>query len=494
LLARANESAVSATESVSVDFRSDPAQGEMRHFSALVEAVCDADGRCTMLAGTVHDITDRKRLDERIEYLASHDALTGLANRNLLLDRIAQAAAHAQRAGRTTAVVYINLDRFQVVNAGYGHEFGDALLRAVGERLGMLVRNGDTVARLGADEFAILLADVRKVADVYVLVQKLLEGLARRLVVDGREAQITASLGVSLHPQDGGEPGALIRNADVAMHQAKQLGGNTYQFFTGEMSSEAQRLVLLESRLRQALDREELHLVYQPKVSLATGAVVGCEALLRWTHPDLGAVSPGQFIPLAEETGLVVPIGDWVLRTACRQNRAWRDAGLPAIVMSVNISARQFLQQDVVTWVLDALGDTGLPPAGLELELTESLIAQDVEKVISTIDALKAVGVKVSIDDFGTGYSSLSYLKRFSVDTLKIDQSFIRNMLTEPNDAAICLAVIRLAHTMKMNVNCCAPTAAMRCRDTTSAGRCRLPIWRRCCAAAGGSSGRCRRR
>jgi len=400
--------------------------------------------------GMVEDITARKQAEARIEYLATHDGLTGLPNRTLIHDRIAQAITHARRAGRYLALMYIDLDRFKVINDGFGHPFGDAVLKAAGDRLSDIVREGDAVARQSGDEYLVLLADLHKSADVYIVTQKIMDAFERPFSIEGREVFVTTSIGVSVYPQNGQDADTLIHNADVAMYRAKNLGRNTYQFFTAEMSEGLRQRVELETHLRQALARNELHLVYQPKVNLSTGTISGVEALLRWNHPELGIVSPARFIPLAEETGLIVPIGDWVLRTACMQNKAWLAAGLPPIVVSVNISVRQFQQPDVAGWVMQALRDTGLPPELLELELTESLLAQDTEKVVDTVTRLKEIGMQLSIDDFGTGYSSLSYIKRFRVDTLKIDQSFIRHMLTEADDAAIAVAVISLAHSLRM--------------------------------------------
>ena len=396
------------------------------------------------------DVTERKQYESRIEYLATHDGLTDLPNRNLIHDRITQAISHARRTERQIAVLYLDLDRFKVINDGFGHPFGDAVLKAAGERLAGIVREGDTVARQSGDEFLILLADLRRSTDVYIVAQKILEAFGQPLLLQGREVHLSFSIGVSLFPQDGQTADALIGNADVAMYRAKDAGRNAYQFFTREMSDETQRRVEIETELRSAVSRGQLQLAYQPKVDLATGRITGCEALLRWVHPSLGPVSPARFIPVAEESGLIVPIGDWVLRTACAQARAWQEAGLPPVTVAVNLSARQFLQQDVVAWVTEVLRATGLPPGQLELELTESLIAQDVEKVIATVNRLKDAGVRMAIDDFGTGYSSLSYLKRFRFDTLKIDQSFVRNMTSEVDDATIALAVIALAHNMRM--------------------------------------------
>ena len=405
-----------------------------------------------IIVGTARDITERKRAERRIEHLATHDGLTDLPNRNLIHDRITQAVEHVRRTDRQLAVLFIDLDRFKVINDGFGHPFGDAVLRAAGERLSGVVRSGDTVARQGGDEFLILLSDLRKSTDVYLVAQKILDAFAQPFRIEEREVYLGASIGISVFPQDGESADVLIGNADVAMYRAKDLGRNTYQFFTRDMSDETQRRVELETRLRVAVQNNELRLAFQPKVNLVTGDITGCEALLRWRHPELGEVPPARFIPVAEESGQIVAIGDWVLRAACTQNKAWLDAGLPPVCVAVNVSARQFMQQDVVAWVLRTLEETGLPPRQLELEFTESLIAQDAEKVISAVDQLKAAGVRLSIDDFGTGYSSLSYLKRFRVDTLKIDQSFVRNMLNEQNDATIALAIISLAHNLGFKV------------------------------------------
>jgi predicted signal transduction protein with EAL and GGDEF domain len=314
-----------------------------------------------------------------------------------------------------------------------------------------VLRDCDTVARLGGDEFLVVLADLSRKSSAFVIAQKVLDSFRAPFVIGEREIFCTASIGVSLYPQDGADVDALIGNADIAMFRSKELGRNTYQFFTADMSEETRQRVQLEAELRLALTRGELRLVYQPMVDLRDGSITGCEALLRWRHPTLGDISPAQFIPIAEETGLIMGIGDWVLRTACRQNRAWQEAGLRPIVVSVNTSARQFRQNDVARWVREILQETGLAPKDLELELTETIIADDTEHVVGAVNALKGLGVKLSIDDFGTGFSSLSYLRRFRFDTLKIDQSFIRNLTSEPDDAAIAMAVISLAHNLRMS-------------------------------------------
>ncbi len=401
---------------------------------------------------TINDVTDRKRYEARIEYLANHDELTGLPNRGLMRDRAAQAVAQARRTGGQLAVMFLDLDRFKVINDGYGHPFGDALLKQTANRLKSLMREGDTVARHGGDEFLILLPNLRRMADAYVVAQKILDSFEAPIAFDGIEAHVNTSIGVALFPQDGQDVDTLITNADVAMYRSKELGGAVYQFFNVDMSRESHRRVQLEKHLRVALAHHELDIEYQPRVDIVTGRMTGCEALVRWNHPAMGSISPTQFIPVAEESGLIVPIGDWVLHTACAQNKAWQDAGLAPVAVAVNLSARQFLRQDVVAWVMRTLEATGLAPRMLELELTESLIAEDPDKVASTIKQLRAEGVRFSIDDFGTGYSSLSYLKRFPVDFLKIDQSFVKNVGSASDDEAISLAVISLAHSLRLKV------------------------------------------
>ena len=441
-----------AGEDFEAEFRIVLPDGSARWVATRGQCLRDAAGAAVVLTGVDMDTTERKRSEEHIQYLATHDSLTGLPNRYLIQDRVSQAVARARRSGGQLALLYLDIDRFKIINDGYGHPFGDAVLKAIGDRLRDIVREGDTVARHSGDEFLILLADLQRSADVYVVAQKILEAFERAFAIEGREIHVTASIGVSVFPQDGDDADQLIGAADVAMYGSKGLGRNTYQFFTREMSEDTRRSVELENLLRAAIDQGQLSLAYQAKVDLDGGQITGCEALLRWDHPELGAIPPSRFIPIAEDSGLIVPIGDWVLRTACAQNKAWQDAGLPRIPISVNVSARQFLQQDMVANVMRALAASGLPAASLELELTEGLIAQDTEKVIATVDQLKVTGVRFSIDDFGTGYSSLSYLRRFRVDTLKIDQSFVRHMLTEPDDAAIVRGVISLAHNLKLKV------------------------------------------
>jgi diguanylate cyclase (GGDEF)-like protein/PAS domain S-box-containing protein len=402
--------------------------------------------------GVGTDITERKHAEERIRHLALYDELTGLPNRNLIQDRIAEAMALAHHSERLFSLLYLDLDRFKVVNDGYGHLYGNAVLKAAGQQLLQIVGEEGTVARLGGDEFLILLPDLGQPQDAEGVARQIIDSFSAPIVVEDREIHLSVSIGLCVFPHDGETTDGLIDNADMAMYRAKELGRNTYQFFTRGMGQEIQRRVDLEIKLRNAVATGQLQLVYQPKVSLKSRKISGCEALLRWRHPELGIISPAHFVPIAEDSGLIVPIGDWVLRTACSQARAWMDSGLPPVCVAVNISVRQFLRQDVVTWVAQTLQDTGLPPEYLELELTESLIAHDIENVTDTINHLKDLGIKLSIDDFGTGYSSLNYLKRFRVDTLKIDQSFVRNMLTTAEDSTIVLAVIALAHNLNFKV------------------------------------------
>ena len=435
-----------------VDYRKRSKTGSYRWFHARGQAAWNESGRATIMAGVVHDITPYREAEARIDFLANHDELTKLPNRTLIRDRIAQSMAQARRNATQFAVMFLDLDRFKVINDAYGHPTGDALLVEAACRLRRLLREEDTVARQGGDEFLVLLPNLSRSADAYVVAQKILDAFERPLAIGPLQAHVNTSIGVALYPRDGHDVDALIRNADVAMYRSKDLGGGIYQFFNSEMSRQTQRRVQLETHLRLALGRNELEVRYQPKVDIASGRLTGCEALTSWVHPAIGSVPPSQFIPVAEESGLIVPIGDWVLHTACAQSKAWLDAGLGAVAVAVNISARQFHRQDVVAWVMETLHATGLPPQLLELELTESLIAEDPDNVAATIKALRAEGVRFAIDDFGTGYSSLGYLKRFPVDSLKIDQSFVKNVGSEPDDEAISLAVISLAHSLRLKV------------------------------------------
>jgi len=399
------------------------------------------------------EITERKAFEAHIEYLATHDALTGLANRVLLSDRLTQAMRQARRRNSRLALLFLNLDRFKDINDSYGHTIGDALLQAVAQRLSGLIRSADSLGRLGGDIFVILLVDVGDPQNVGGVARKILDAFSTPFIIGERRMYISASIGATVYPEDSDDDIELLfRNADTAMYRAKEASGNTFQFYSADMSIRAIERSSLDSALRQALVRQEFELYYQPKVSLHTGRIVGAEALLRWHHPEMGMVAPAVFIPLAEETGLIVPIGAWVLQTACAQNRQWQDQGMQPICISVNVSARQFRHADLVDTVARVLRETGLDPGHLELELTESLMMENAAQAVEKLKILKGMGVGLSIDDFGTGYSSLSYLKRFPIDTLKIDRAFIRDIVTDQDDAAITRAVIALAHNLNLTV------------------------------------------
>jgi diguanylate cyclase (GGDEF)-like protein/PAS domain S-box-containing protein len=411
----------------------------------------DEGGRPRGAIGASLDITERKRAEEQIKNLAYHDSLTGLPNRRLFQDRLSVAIAQAHRSGQPLAVIYLDLDRFKPVNDSLGHAAGDRLIQDVAERLRTCLREGDTVARLGGDEFTLLLPGVSQVVDVARVAEKVLDTLRLPFQIEGREIFATASIGISLYPEDGRDAETLVKNADAAMYRAKQQGRDNYQLYAPALNASALERLALESNLRHALAKDELLIHYQPVLELATGRVRAMEALLRWQHPDLGLVPPAEFISLAEVTGLIIAFGPWVLRTACAQTRAWQEAGHTELGVAVNLSARQFQHPDLVAQVRRALEETKLEPAFLELEITEGS-AMHGEAAVQTLRELKALGVRVAIDDFGTGYSSLSYLRRFPIDTLKIDRSFIADITRDPDDAAIATAVIALAHTLKLRV------------------------------------------
>jgi diguanylate cyclase (GGDEF)-like protein/PAS domain S-box-containing protein len=414
-------------------------------------AVIDVGGRPAVL-GTAFDITKRKEAEEQIKNLAYHDALTGLPNRLLFNDRLSVAVAQAHRQGYRLAIFFLDVDRFKVINDSLGHSLGDRLLQGVARRLQSSVREGDTVARLGGDEFILLLPALNRTEDVAKVAEKILDSLKLPFRLEGRELYVTASMGISLYPDDGGDAEALIKNADTAMYRAKEQGRDNYQLYTPAMNATAVERLALENSLRKAMARDEMELVYQPLLDLGTGRVHGVEALLRWRHPERGLLLPSEFLPLAEITGLILPIGPWVLRTACARARVWQDLGHPHLTVAVNLSARQFQQPDLVAQVKRALEETGLAPRCLDLEITETNAMQNAEAAIHTLRELKTLGVRISIDDFGIGYSSLNYLKRLPIDTLKIDQSFVRDITSDPDDAAIATAVIALAHTLKLRV------------------------------------------
>jgi diguanylate cyclase (GGDEF)-like protein/PAS domain S-box-containing protein len=400
------------------------------------------------LGATVLDITDRKEVEQQLEYQANYDALTGLPNRVLMTDRLSQTLIYANRSRRIVAVLLLDLDRFKVINESLGHSEGDELLRMVAERLNGCVRPGDTVSRLGGDEFMLILAEIAEVNDIGLVTKRIRDRMAEPFSLAGHQLRVTASIGISLYPRDGCSVSALVRNADLAMYRAKEKGGDTFCFFAPEMNLRIQGALELEADLRLALELREFLLHFQPVVEIATGRIVGCEALVRWHNPRRGMVAPGDFIPLAEETGLIVPLGAWVLREACSQAKAWQNEGLPPIKVAVNFSARQFRQIDLIDEVQAALAEANLAPGMLELELTESMIMHDPDGAAETMHQLKKLGVGLSLDDFGTGYSSLNYLRRFPVDYLKIDRSFITDVASDPSGAAVATSIVAIAHRL----------------------------------------------
>ena len=426
--------------------------GDLRIISVSGRPIFDEAGRFQGYRGTGRDITEKKRAEEQIRHMAHYGALTELPNRLLLYDRIGQAIAQAQRNQEVLAVLFIDLDRFKTVNDSLGHAVGDRLLKTVAGRLESCTRGSDTIARIGGDEFVVLLGNLKEPEDARHVSQKVLDALSEPLTIDGHELKITPSVGICAYPHDGEDVETLMRNADTAMYYAKQMGRNNYQFFTQAMNDAAQQRLVIENDLRHAIERDEFILHYQPQLDLRTGAIIGFEALVRWLHPQRGTVSPSVFIAAAEETGLIEALGEWVLRQACSEARAWRNAGHPELQVSVNCSAQQFQRDGFVETVNLILRETGLPASCLELEITESVIVQRSEEVIARFAALDAMGVRISIDDFGTGYSSLSYLKRFAIHQLKIDQSFVRDISSDPDDAAIVSAIIAISHSLGLKV------------------------------------------
>jgi diguanylate cyclase (GGDEF)-like protein/PAS domain S-box-containing protein len=401
---------------------------------------------------TVVDISDRKRAEEQIEFHAYHDVLTHLPNRKLFTDRLTQSVSRARRSGKPLAVMFVDLDHFKSINDTLGHEAGDELLLEMAHRLRANVRDDDTVARLGGDEFTIILAELRQPEDAVSVAEKLIKAVEQPLVIGGTLIEVSASIGIALFPNDGADAESLLRNADSAMYRAKEAGRNTYQLCTDDMKRRAVERLSLETRLRRAIAEGQLVVHYQPQISLTSGMAVGVEALVRWNDPERGLVHPSAFIPLAEESRLILPLGEWVLRTACTQMRTWIDTGVDVPLMSVNLSLRQFQQYDIVESVRRVLAETGLDAAALELEITETAAMQNAESTVEVLQALRDLGVSIAIDDFGTGYSSLNYLKRFPITAVKIDRAFIRDLATSDGDAAIVSAVVGIARALKLRV------------------------------------------
>jgi diguanylate cyclase (GGDEF)-like protein/PAS domain S-box-containing protein len=410
------------------------------------------DGRLSVIEGTAIDITERKRAEEQVKHLAFHDPLTNLPNRLLFNDRLSLAVAQAHRHNQKLAVLFLDLDRFKVINDSLGHSVGDELLRQVAERIQEYVREGDTVARLGGDEFTLLVPGISAEEDAAKIAKKVCDAIHDSFWIDGRELFVTTSLGVAVYPSDGHDAETLVRNADSAMYRAKEQGRDNYQLYTPAMNAKAVERLSLESRLRQAVANDELELHFQPFFDLKTSEILGAEALIRWRHPELGLIPPGDFIPIAELSGLIVPIGEWVLRTACAEARKWHASGHSSLSVSVNLSSRQFQQADLVRQVTNALEESGLDADKLDLEITESNAMQNAEQSINTLRGLKKQGVRISMDDFGTGYSSLNYLKRFPIDRIKLDQSFVRDLPGDKDDAAIAMAVIAMGRSLQLIV------------------------------------------
>jgi diguanylate cyclase (GGDEF)-like protein/PAS domain S-box-containing protein len=419
----------------------------------FIAPVRDESGSMTThFVSIVNDVSERISYEQQLEFHANHDALTGLANRNLLNDRIAQALAQARADGLMVGVLLLDLDRFKLINDGFGHSPANELLKSVAHRLNQSVRDTDTVARLGGDEFVVVIGRLQSADDLSIVAGKILRSLNQPFIMEGKEIFVTASVGAALFPRDGDHGEILLRNADVAMYRVKEHGRNNYRFYAPDMTHMAIDRLDMEGNLRRALERDELQVYYQPLVDLRSGSIVGAEALVRWQHPRIGMIQPGEFIPLAEDTGLIIPLGQLVLRRVCTDIIDWQAGDLLPVKISINLSAREFRQDDLSAAIGKVLDETGVDGSRLAFELTESMVMHDVENTLLTLRELKNLGATISLDDFGTGYSSLSYLKRFPIDTLKIDRSFVRDIHQDKDDAAIAHAVIAMAHKLGIAV------------------------------------------
>jgi diguanylate cyclase (GGDEF)-like protein/PAS domain S-box-containing protein len=426
--------------------------GTLYEQEATISPVRNAEGEITHYVAVKRDITERLQSQARIWHLAHHDALTDLPNRVLFQDRLQQAVAQARRTGLLVAILFVDLDNFKDVNDALGHEFGDLLLKEVTLRLRECTRDTDTVARLGGDEFALIHAGLDRSEWAAKLAEKVLERLSEPFSLEGQEVHVSASIGVTICPLDHDDPNQIVKNADMAMYRAKNTGRANYQFYKEDMNLAFQARKALERDLRKALANGELDVFYQPQIDARRSLIVGAEALVRWPHPDRGMISPAEFVPIAEECGLIVPLGEWVLETACTQNKRWQDLGLPPVRVAVNLSAQQFLYRDLVASVVRALETSSLDRGYLELEITEGILMRETEVTISTLRRLTELGIQIAVDDFGTGYSSLAYLKRFPVNKIKIDRAFVTDITSDHGDAAIVGAVIGLAHGLGLTV------------------------------------------
>jgi len=448
----------------SINHRVMSPRGGLCNVFQQVEAIIDLDGNVTQLHGTLQDITERQKFEDRIRELAYFDSLTGLPNRESFMMHVDQSVKSASRHKHELAALFLDLDNFKRINDTLGHTIGDLLLKAIAERLQECLRSSDIVghdtdyvttnmvSRFGGDEFTMLLTEIHNSDVAAIVSQRVMESLMRPLNLAGHEVVVTPTIGIAVFPEDGNNSEVLFRNADTAMYAAKRNGKNQFQFYNKAMNANAKERLTMESQLRNALERKELQLHYQPQMELDTGRVVGVEALLRWQNKKLGNVPPDTFIPIAEDSGLIIPIGEWVLHTACTQLKAWQDTGVPIVRVAVNISVRQFMHPRFFELVKQVIEDTGLEPESLELEITESLLMQDVETAIHLLRELKAIGIQLAIDDFGTGYSSLSYLKRYPIDRLKVDKAFVQDITTNFQDAAITKAVIAMGNNMDLRV------------------------------------------
>jgi len=448
----------------SLDFRIVLPDGTERAVHEEAECVFDRQGAAVRMMGATQDISDRKEVEGQIRLLAYYDGLTLLPNRRLFMEKLDLALENARRREGSLAVLFLDLDRFKQINDTLGHGAGDRLLQGVAERLRKCLRSSDAVARgeattvtddvarLGGDEFIVSITNIARGEDAARVARRVQEALEPPFKLDENEVFITASIGISLFPQDGNDLESLLKNADSAMYHAKDAGRSNYQFYSRSMNAAALQRLTLENKLRRALEREEFQLYFQPQIDVRSWSIIGAEALIRWRHPDLGLVPPAEFIGLAEETGLILPIGDWVLRTACAQARTWQEAGHGPLVIAVNISGRQFRGKGLVQTVSQTIGGFGIDPKRVELEITESVLMQSVEETVGTLKALRAMGPRIAVDDFGTGYSSLSYLRRFPIDTLKLDQSFIQDSVKDRGTAAIVAGVIDMAHGLGLEV------------------------------------------
>ena len=447
-----------------VDFRVVRPDGGIRIVHEQAEVHFDGNGKPASMHGTTQDITERKRAEEQIRQLGRYDSLTGLPNRQVFKEQLGHAVARADRTGQALVMLSLDLDRFKRINDTLGHEAGDLLLKEVASRLNKSLRQTDYVARhdsnaaahhvarQGGDEFTVLLSELSEAQEATKVARRILDALSQPFNLGGSEIMMSASIGIAVYRLDGNDADSLLKNADAAMYYAKEQGKNNYQYYNDKMNTSALQKMTLESNLHRALERDEFSLYYQPKVELRNGSIIGAEALIRWRHPELGLVSPVEFIPMAEESGLIIAIGEWVLNKACARLRAWQKEGLTPVPVAVNLSAKQFHQQNITAMITRALQDHGVDPRLLELEITESTAMRNAEETCATLLSLKALGVRIAIDDFGTGYSSLSYLKRFPIDSLKIDRSFVTDLPGNQDDATIAQAIITMAHALRLKV------------------------------------------